>query len=234
MIKKSTMSTITTAFSALGINAVPAAGFFGLGWGWETTMLLYLIENLVGIILVALRIRLLSPAQEEVMGMSLPKTPPVQGKKPGQKVQHYAWPTLNGVLYNRNELLKSFLLITGGFSLVTGVFIGAILFLVMRVTPDLEALRSGLVGILSFQLVALLSDVAWRRPLSLVHAEKMGEQSMGRVALLYLAVFAGVCAASFHSSGFLLPFIGLKTMVDVGQPIQALLERRKAVEATSN
>jgi hypothetical protein len=234
MIKKSTLSTITNAFSALGINAVPAAGFFGLGWGWETTMLLYLIENLVGIILVALRIRLLAPAQEEVVGMSLPPAQPVQGKKAGQKVQRYAWPTANGVLYNRNELLKSFLLITGGFSVVTGVFIATLLFLMMKVTPDPDALRSGLVGMLSFQLVALLSDVAWRRPLSLVYAEKLSEQSMGRVALLYLAVFAGVCAAPFHSYGFVLPFIGLKTMVDVGQPIQALLERRKPVEATAN
>ncbi len=49
---------------------------------------------------------------------------------------------------------------------------------------------------------------------------------MGRVALLYLAVFAGFCAAPFHSYGFLLPFIGLKTVVDVGQPIQALWQRR--------
>ncbi len=55
---------------------------------------------------------------------------------------------------------------------------------------------------------------------------------MGRVALLYLAVFADVCAAPFHSAGFLLPFIGLKTMVDVGQPIQALLERRKSTPTT--
>nr|HMQ55275.1 hypothetical protein [Anaerolineae bacterium] len=63
--------------------------------------------------------------------------------------------------------------------------------------------------------------------LSLVRAEKLTEQSMGRAALLYLAVFMGICAAPFLTNGFLLPFIGLKTIADVGQPIQALLEHRK-------
>jgi hypothetical protein len=197
-------------------------------------MLLYLIENLVGILLMALRIRLMAPAQEEFVGMELPPDQPVPGrKKRGHKVQRYRWPTANGVLYDRKELLKSFIFVSGAFSLATGVFIATFLFLIMKVTPEPDTLRSGLLGMFVFQLIGLLSDVAWRRPLSLVHAEKMLEQNMGRVALLYLAVFAGMCAAPFHSYGFLLPFIGLKTMVDVGQPIQSLWERRKVAVTTA-
>jgi hypothetical protein len=40
--------------------------------------------------------------------------------------------------------------------------------------------------------------------------------------LLYLAVFPGICAAPFGEWLFVWPFVALKTMVDVGQPIQLL------------
>ncbi len=175
MIKKSTLATITTILSAVGINVVPAAGFFGLGWGWSTTMLLYLLETLVGILLVALRIRLLAPAQEEVTGMSLPGHGVVTRPKPGQKVQRYVWPTANGVLYDRTEMLKSYLVIAVSLSVGAGLFIATFLFLLMRVSLEGVALRSGLAGILTFQLIGLLSDLVGRRSLSLVQAEKLGE-----------------------------------------------------------
>lgn len=228
MPKNAVFSAITTTFSALGINAVPAIGLFGLGWGWETTMLLYLLETLIGIPLVALRIRLLAPAQEEVIGATLPATVALSDRRRGTKVIRYAWPTTNGVKYERDGLLKSYLVVVVGFSLVVGVFMTTFLFLIQGAPVDGAALRSGLLGILAFQLLGFLSDWVWLRPLSLVRAEKLTEQSMGRAALLYLAVFMGICAAPFLTNGFLLPFIGLKTIVDVGQPIQTFLEYRKA------
>lgn len=229
MSTNSVLGTITKIVSALGINAVPMIGFFGLGWGWENTILLYLLETLLGILLAVLRIRLLAPARQEVIGATLPK-PMAEvstGRKrsPSTKVIRYAWATADGVLYDRTEMLKGYLLITISLSVGTAVFMLVFLFLIMRVELDLAALRSGLGAILTFQLLNLLGDMVWLRALSLDRAEKLLEQSMGRVALLYLAVFAGICAAPFHVYGFLLPFIGLKTMVDVGQPIQALYQR---------
>lgn len=227
MSRNSALGTMTKVLSALGINAVPAVGFFGLGWGWESTILLYLLETLIGILLVVLRTRLLAPAREEVIGATLPKSPAENsnGKRSSKKVIGYAWPTPNGVLYDRTEMLKSYLVVTVSLSVGTGVFMVVFLFLLMQAQLDLDALQSGLVGILTFQLLSLLGDLVWLRTLSLGQAEKLLEQSMGRVALLYLAVFAGICAAPFHAYGFLLPFIGLKTMVDVGQPIQAMYQR---------
>lgn len=233
MSRNSMLGFLTKVLSALGINAVPVVGFFGLGWGWENTILLYLLETLIGILLVVLRIRLLAPAREEVIGASLPK-PPAEistGKRSSAKVIRYAWPTPVGVLYDRTEMLKSYLLIAVSLTVGTAVFMLVFLFLLMRVELDLAALRSGLVGIFTFQLLNLLGDLVWLRALSLAQAEKLLEQNMGRVALLYLAVFAGVCAAPFHAYGFLLPFIGLKTMVDVGQPIQALYQRWSQTKA---
>lgn len=227
LFKNSVPGTITKILSALGLNAVPVVGFLGLGWGWENTMLLYLLETLIGILLVALRIRLLAPAHEEVIGATLAK-PLVEistGKQSAKKVIRYAWPTSEGVRYDRNEMLKSYLLISLSLSVGTAVFMLAFLFMLMHVQVNLAALQLGLGGIFTFQLLSLLGDVVWLRRLSLAQAEKLLEQNMGRVALLYLAVFAGICTASFHAYGFLLPFMGLKTMVDVGQPIQALYQR---------
>jgi hypothetical protein len=225
--KNSVIGTSTKVLSALGLNAIPAVGFFGLGWGWENTILIYLLETLLGILLAVLRIRLLAPAREEVIGATLPE--PLAEisteRRSSKKVIRYAWPTPNGVLYDRTEMLKSYLVVTLGLSAGTAVFLLVFLFLIMRVQIDPAILRTGLLGILVFQLLNLLGDVVWLRALSLDQAEKLLNQSMGRVALLYLAVFAGVCAAPFHADGFLLPFIGLKTMVDIGQPIQALYQR---------
>ncbi|MCB0165525.1 MAG: hypothetical protein KDI79_14945 [Anaerolineae bacterium] len=232
MVKRPLLGSITTILSALGINAVPAIGFFGLGWGWETTMVLYLLETVLGIPLVALRIRLLSPAQEEVIGASLPNNWSIGDKKSAKKVIRYAWPTTDGVRYDRTELLKSYLLIVVSFSAVLSVFILVFLFLIMRVQLDPVAFRAGLLGIVIFQLLGFLADLVWLRPLSLAQAEKLGEQSMGRAALLYVAVFAGLCAATVHPYGFLIPFIGLKTMVDVGQPIQAMWNYRQRAGST--
>lgn len=232
MVNRPIVGSITAILSALGVNAVPAIGFFRLGWSWETTMVLYLFETVLAIPLVALRIRLLSPAHEEVIGASLPESWTTQNKKPGTKVIRYAWPTADGVRYDRTELLKSYLLVVVSFSLILSVFILVFLFLIMHAQLDWAAFRSGLLAIVIFQLVGFLADLIWLRPLSLARAEKLGEQSMGRAALLYVAVFAGLCAAAVHPYGFLLPFIALKTMVDVGQPIQALWAYRQRAGST--
>ena len=95
-----------------------------------------------------------------------------------------------------------------------------------RLPPNVRALLWSMTAGLLFVILNSLM-----RALSLAQAEKLLEQSMSRVALLYLAVFAGVCAAPFHAYGFLLPCIGLKTMVDVGQPIQALYQRWSQTKA---
>lgn len=227
MSKNSVFGATTKILSALGLNAVPSIGFWGLGWGWENTLLLYLLETLIGGLLVMLRIRLLAPAQEEVIGATLPK-PLIEvstGKRSSKQVIRYARPIYDGVWYDRNEMLKSYLLIVVVFFVAVGVFMAVFLFLLMRVELNPEALRRGLIGILTFQLLNLLGDIAWLRALSLPQAEKLLEQSVGRMGLLNLAIVAGFLATPFHPDGFLLPFMALKTMVDVGQPLQALYQR---------
>jgi hypothetical protein len=66
-------------------------------------------------------------------------------------------------------------------------------------------------------------DRLWggRRPLAA--GEAWVAQSLGRVFLLFLAVFVGVFAASFSNDWFVMPFIALKTIVDLGTHAQAIV-----------
>ena len=64
---------LIAALQALGVNAVPVVGVVAADWSVETAILLYLLENLAGIPLAALLVRLLAPARVELPGMRVRK-----------------------------------------------------------------------------------------------------------------------------------------------------------------
>ncbi len=194
---------LIAAFQALGINAVPVVGMFAADWSVETAMLLYLLENLIGIPLAALLVRLLAPAREDA---------------PGMRVRH------------RREILNTYLIVALSFSLGSAIFI---LFVVYRTTNgqvDLTGLRTGLGAITLFALLGFLVDLVYMRPLSLPRAETVLERSLGRIFLLYLAVFVGMFLAIFGLASFFIPFVVLKTLVDIGYLLQAFPGTRRAEE----
>ena len=47
---------VTRLLQALGVNSVPAVGFFGQGWSLGTTLSLYWLETVLVIVLVTVRI----------------------------------------------------------------------------------------------------------------------------------------------------------------------------------
>jgi hypothetical protein len=202
MPKKAILSTITSILTALGSNAVPAGGVFLSGWAAETAVLLYLMENVVSLLLAVLRVRLLAPAGEDVPG---------------------------GKPLKRMELLKAYLLIGLGFSVASAVFILGFLFLIPATKVDVQwqAIQWGLAGISAFQLFGFIWDLFLLRPLSLARGETLLKASLGRINLLYLAVFIGICVAFFEGRWFLGPFVVFKTIVDIGAPLQFFWGRRK-------
>lgn len=189
----SKLAQVPRIVSALGVNAVPAAGFFAAGWSPELTMLLYLCENVTMALLTALRVRILSPSE--------PK---------------------------RRELLTSFLMVSLGFTFVSAVFAGFFIFAILDGHVQSESLLFGLAGIAAFQLFGFIYDLFALRPLPLARAEKLLEQSLGRVLLLAGSVFIGVIAAFFVDDWFVLPFIVLKTLNDVVSQIQFFSARLRA------
>ena len=204
MTRKSIIEAITSSITTVGINVIPAGGVFISGWATETAVLLYLIENMVSVLLVGLRVRLLAPAREGV-----------PGAKP----------------LERGALIRYCLMIGLSFSLASGLFIVFFVFLIPDVKREVEvgAIRLGLAGMLGFQLFSFIWDFFLLRPLSLSRSQVLIETSLGRVFLLYLAVFIGICVAFFNGPWFLGPFVILKTIVDIILQLQFLFGRGKRV-----
>jgi hypothetical protein len=194
---------LIAALQALGINAVPVVGMFAADWSVETAMLLYLLENLIGIPLAALLVRLLAPPREDA---------------PGMRVRL------------RREILNTYLIVALGFSLGSAVFILLVTYRTTNGQLDLTGLRTGLSAIALFAFLGFLIDLVYMRPLSLPRAEKVLERSLGRIFLLYLAVFVGMFLAIFGLASFFIPFVVLKTLVDIGYLLQAFPGRQRAEE----
>lgn len=187
---------IPSVLAGLGVNLVPAAAV-SLSGSAEAAMLIYFLENLIAVLLAAARVRLLAPPRDDT--------------SPNHRM--------------RRSLLSSYLTIALGFTLVNGVFIAAFLFLFNDVAVPRTLVLWGMVAAAFFQLFLFVFDLGRLRGLTLGGSETLLEQSLGRVALLHLAVFVGVIAAAFTRGWFVVPFIVLKTIVDVGTPVQAMLRR---------
>jgi hypothetical protein len=96
---------------------------------------------------------------------------------------------------------------------------------VLRTEISQQAIQLGGGGIVLFQVLGFLGDLFLLGPLPPVKAEALLEQSLGRVFMLYLAVFAGVFLALFMDHWFILPFAVLKTIVDLAVPASILAKR---------
>lgn len=195
MAAKATIRLFTTTSTGLGVTAVPVAGWFWGGWAAETAMILYLLETLLAMPLIVLRVQLLRP--------------PADQRDPGE-------------LRKRREWLQTYLIIVAGFGGGCAVFMAAFLFLFMGFPLDLPALRAGLIPISIFLLVGFAADLILRQPLGLPEVEGHLEKSLGRVFLLFLAVFVGVWLAAIEMIWFLAPFVVLKTLADLEQPLNWL------------
>ena len=190
---KSIISIITTIGAALGINLIPVAGLVWSHWTAETMMSFYLLETILAAPLVALRIHWLAPLYEE---------------------------RANGKVYTRRELLAGYGVFVAGFLLASAIFMAAFFFMILKVSLDFAVLGDGLRRLVPFLLISFVADLALRRPLTMPQAERLAEGSMGRVALLFLAVFCGIWLAGIEDRWFVWPFVALKTVVDVGGSIQ--------------
>ncbi|HMN26750.1 MAG TPA: DUF6498-containing protein [Caldilineaceae bacterium] len=208
---KTVVRQTLTAGSGLGVSAIPVLGYFWAGWTPATTMMLYLLENIIGAALVALRVGLLRP-------------PAVQSDPYSAR----QW----------REQLQTFILVAGGFSLASAIFMIAFLFTVLKLPLELPALGAGLTNMGLFLLFGFAADLVLGQPLDSPTAEAHYKRSLGRVFLLFLAVFVGVWLASIREPWFLLPFVILKTLADLDGPLQWVVTRlrpgRRVIKRTAD
>jgi hypothetical protein len=210
---KSIGSAAIAAMSALGVNAVPVLGLLVGGWPPATAMAIYLAEAMLIAGVTALRLRLLAPARWEVRtppGMVVLQPPATRWRARLQKTQ------------TRAELIQGFLLLSGSFALGSGVFLLVITLKAGLIDLELtgRVLGPSLLAVALFQLLSLAADTVLLGRVSQERAEAWMRQSLGRVFLIYGAVFAGTVLALFvHATWFIGPFIALKLISDVGGPV---------------
>jgi hypothetical protein len=194
---------IRSLLTALGLNAIPAAGWFLGDWSAGTTLVLYWCETLFGTLLVAIRILV------------------HRGLRPSEGHWSYQAPQTDGKP-GRNSYLFNFLVPALVFTLAHGIFLGA-LGLVARanhLTPEARIepgpLLVGLGGIALFQLADFFLDLIWLRGRSFAWLERLGQQTLARVFVIHLTIIGGMGAVMFTGANrhFFGVFIFLKTLLN--------------------
>ena len=199
--------SIRSFLTALGINAVPAAGWFLEDWTAGTTLALYWLETLLGTIFVAARILLHRRARPS-KGHRDYQAPQTQSPQPRQRATY----------------LSAFLVPAIGFTLTHGIFIAVLLAMMFRnnLSPeariDPNALLVGLSGIALFQLIDFCFDLIWLKDRSFAWLERLGQQTLGRVFVIHFTIIGGMAAVMFTGANrhFFGVFIFLKTLFSFG------------------
>jgi hypothetical protein len=194
---------------ALGLGGVPATGYFGAGWSLGTLLLLYWLETiLVTMVVAVLILRHRRATRQGHWDWKYAGTTTVMGRsttRPG-------------------SFLGSFLGVMIPFTAGHGIFVAVFAFLVFpqeigpeaRVSPD--ALANGMIAIAAFLFVSLLFDLPGigERPFQWV--ERLAQRAQGRMIVTHLTIIfgAGAMAAFEAPLGFLVVFVALKSLLDLG------------------
>ncbi|HEX8368823.1 MAG TPA: DUF6498-containing protein [Pyrinomonadaceae bacterium] len=121
------------------------------------------------------------------------------------------------------KIIRDFVLIFGFCTFVILVFPAHLIFVLKQgAGVTLPAVIFGLKFILAFQLFEFFSNLYLLRPLSLKESEHLLSYSFGGMAVIFVSIFLGFFAAAIGLSVYL-PFIVLKTFIDIGQPVQYFL-----------
>lgn len=192
------MSQLIATLLTLARNAVPLAGVLLRDWAAPGALLLYLGENVVLVLLAAWTVRLVAPVEE----------------------------VIDGERKTRREAIRTFALIAAPFTFGAAAITAGVLFVRSDYAVDARELLTGLATMAVLQLLAFASNVRRLRGVSLAESESMLVSVLGRVFLLAFAVWAGLILALFVSSAFVVPFMLLKTAIDLWQLRPESLKRR--------
>jgi hypothetical protein len=188
---KSISGFLLALVSVAGVNFVPLEMWLDRDFSAETLMIVYAVENAVAFALGIAFVRLFAPARDS-----------------------------SSKLKTRREVLELYLALGAGFGLASSIFMVGFIFLVLRAPVDFAAVAEASVWIFGFQLLLFAADALMLRPLDLLGAQLYLNRSLGRIFLLFLCVCVGFAVAFFVEKWFVLPFIVLKTITDVGEQIQ--------------
>jgi hypothetical protein len=190
--------------TALGLNAIPALGWFVGDWSAGTTLVIYWLETLIGTLLLAVRIiihRRIRPSKGH-WDYHAPQTQTPQGN-------------------SRSTYLAAFLVPALVFTFAHGIFLAALGFMAIKNNLSPEAmvnvhdLLAGLIGVGIFQLADFILDLTRLRDRPFAWIEKLGQITLARVIVVHLTIIGGMAAVMFTGANrnFFGVFIFLKTML---------------------
>ena len=196
---------VRSLLTALGLNAVPALGWFVGDWSAGTMLLLYWLETLIGTVLVAARIilhRRLRPSK----GHWDYRAPQTQAPSSG----------------GRSTYLSAFLVPALAFTFVHGIFLVALGAMMIKnqhspeARIEIQPLLAGLLGITVLQIVDFGFDLVWLRTQPFAWIEKLGQLTFARVIVIQFTIMGGMAAVMFTgtSRNFFGVFIFLKTLLN--------------------
>jgi hypothetical protein len=197
--------------TALGRNAIPFGVVLFGGNSTQSAMVLYFLETIVAILLAAIYVRLRAPAEDPgYAGISSTQTQIITNGRISYRSQ----------AGDRRTLIQNFLLFSLGFSLIPGIFMIVFVILILHADISAATITSGMAGIGAFQILNFMAEFFTLGTLTPESASNFLKQSMGRSALIYISVFAGMILAAFVQSWFIVPFATLKTILDVSYAFQ--------------
>ena len=196
MKARSSFRLIVAEIVAVAINVIPLWLWFFDDLSAESTMLIYAVEALAAVVFAILCVLLISPSHD---------------------------PDGRGKYKKKGKLIADFSVIAFGFLGVLGIFVGLFLFFVLKVELDFRSILVAVAIVLAFQVAELFVDILTLRPLPLKKAEFLLSKSMGKTAVLFFGVFFGILLAAWVNEWFVVPLVVLKTIIDVGEPIQFFL-----------
>src|ERR1035437_10921113 len=170
----------SSLLTALGLNAVPAFGWFVGNWSAGTILVLYWLETLIGTLFVAGRIilhRRIRPSK----GHWDYQAPQTQGQQQGT---------------NRSSYLVAFLVPTLVFTVAHGIFLAALGFMAIKNNLSAEArvdghnLLAGLLGIGVFQCADFTFDLTRLRDRPFLWLERLGPVTPRRAFVVFLPLIA--------------------------------------------
>lgn len=198
------MKALSRLLATLGINAVPAIGWFFEGWSSGTTLAIYWFENVVASLFVAAQIALHRRAV------------PCRG--------HGRYEVRKDAKRGpAGSFLAHYLTVALTFSAGHGIFLAALVFVLTKngrgaeVGLDWHSLAVGSALMLGFLIVGFLADLPGlsRRPFLWI--ERKAERSLFRVIIVHMTLIFGLMAVAFTGAtkALFAVFVGLKTLNDL-------------------
>lgn len=186
------MPGVIRALQILGVNAVPAWGFFDDHWSASTTLIVYWAENIIATLLIAVRILI--------------------HRRVTRKRGYYASKT------RYNSFLSMFLASSLLFTAVHGVFIAAIVGIIVKSGPvSVPDVERGIAGVSAFLGFGLLVDLARIRNAPFAYMRRLTEHALGRVFVIHITILVGMMIAMFtgKTAAIFIVFASLKTLLDI-------------------